>query len=250
MALPPPNYSDLELPSYDTTAAPNYTTPTTITRPGPKDSILGPATLFIAGRFIYSAEPQDPPLYEFSHDISYLHDNDRNVKVERVDPVTKTSAGLPQVVLKNRHLFDLKHPTAAEFPSFPYHAEATSQRALTSFGVSCFRSGNILRQLKGFRFERMVRGPGRKFRADGVLYEACESRSKGVAYEWRDCYGDIIAREIQDEQGRISLFVTAEMTQELRDALVTAWVIRIWSELSNGNKSATRLMMVGSRSRP
>ncbi|KAF6520093.1 hypothetical protein HZS61_016510 [Fusarium oxysporum f. sp. conglutinans] len=166
-ALPPPNYSDLELPSYDTTAAPNYTTPTTITRP--KDSILGPATLFIAGRFIYSTDPQDPPLYEFSHDVSYLHDSDRNVKVERIDPVTKTSAGLPQVVLKNRHLFDLKHPTAAEFPSFPYHAEATSQRALTSFGVSCFRSGNILRQLKGFRFERMVRGPGRKFRADGVL---------------------------------------------------------------------------------
>ncbi|KAF9773866.1 hypothetical protein IL306_008236 [Fusarium sp. DS 682] len=242
--LPPPNYSDLELPSYDSSAAPNYTTPTTSARP--KDSILGPATLYIAGRFIYSTDPQEAPLYEFSHDISYLHDNDRNVKVERIDPVTKTSAGLPQVVLKNRHLFDLKHPTAAEFPSFPYHAEATSQRALTSFGVSCFRSGNILRQLKGYRFERMVRGPGRKFRADGVLYEACESRSKGVVYEWRDCYGDIIAREVQDEQGHISMFVTAEMAQELRDALVVAWVIRIWAELSHGNKSATRLMMVGS----
>ncbi|KAF4997160.1 hypothetical protein FGRMN_4054 [Fusarium graminum] len=240
--LPPPNYSDLELPSYNTllsapTPAHAATTPT-------NKSILGPATLYIAGRFIYSADPQAPPLYEFSHSIGYLHDNDRTVKVERVDTVVKTSTGSPQAVPKNRHLFDLKHPTAAEFPTFPYHAEVATRRALCSFGVSYFRSGSLLRQTKGYRFDRAVKGADRKLEPQDVLFEACSSRSKGVGYEWRDCQGEIIAREVEDEQAIMSLVITAEMSVELRDALVAAWILRIWWELSKGNSYAMRLMSV------
>ncbi|CAF3653044.1 unnamed protein product, partial [Fusarium graminearum] len=210
-------------------------------------SVLGPATLYISGRFVYSTDPQAPPLYEFSHSIGYLHDHDRSVKVERVDSVIKTSAGLPQAALKNRHLFDLKHPTAAEFPTFPYHAEVATRRALCSFGVSYFRSGSILRQKKGFRFDRAVKGTERKLEPRGVLFEASSSRSKGVGYEWRDAQGNLIAREVEDERTSMSLVITAEMSVELRDALVAAWILRIWYELSKGNNSATRLMKVGGR---
>ncbi|UZP39707.1 hypothetical protein NXS19_007523 [Fusarium pseudograminearum] len=96
--LPPPDYSDLDLPSYDTLiSAP---TPATAAVNPTTKSVLGPATLYISGRFVYSTDPQAPPLYEFSHSIGYLHDHDRSVKVERVDSVIKTSAGLPQVALK------------------------------------------------------------------------------------------------------------------------------------------------------
>ncbi|PTD06511.1 putative aldehyde dehydrogenase-like protein [Fusarium culmorum] len=171
----------------------------------------------------------------------------RLVKVERVDSVIKTSAGLPQAALKNRHLFDLKHPTAAEFPTFPYHAEVATRRALCSFGVSYFRSGSILRQKKGFRFDRAVKGTERKLEPRSVLFEASSSRSKGVGYEWRDAQGELIAREVEDERTSMSLVITAEMSVELRDALVAAWILRIWYELSKGNNSATRLMKVGGR---
>ncbi|RGP80171.1 hypothetical protein FLONG3_1705 [Fusarium longipes] len=243
--LPPPDYSDLDLPSYDTLiSAPS---PATAAGNPTAKSILGPATLYISGRFVYSSDPQAPPLYEFSHSIGYLHDNDRSVKVERVDSVLKTSTGLPQVALKNRHLFDLKHPTAAEFPTFPYHAEAATRRALCSFGVSYFRSGNLLRQKKGFRFDRAVKGAERKLEPQSMLYEASSSRSQGVGYEWRDSHGELIAREVEDEKSSMSLVITAEMSVELRDALVAAWILRIWYELSKGNNSATRLMRVGGR---
>ena len=245
--LPPPDYSDLDLPSYDTLiSAPP---PATVAGNPTTKAVLGPATLYISGRFIYSTDPQAPPLYEFSHSIGYLHDNDRSVKVERVDSVVKTSSGLPQVVLRNRHLFDLKHPTAAEFPTFPYHAEAATRRALCSFGVTYFRSGNILRQKKGFRFDRAAKGADRKLEPHGMLYEACSSRSKGVGYEWRDSQGELIAREVEDERVSMSLVITAEMSIELRDALVAAWILRVWWDLAKGNtnSSSARLMRVGGR---
>ncbi|KAF4966563.1 hypothetical protein FSARC_5805 [Fusarium sarcochroum] len=241
--LPPPKYSDLELPSYDTLI---NTTPATATTTVPTNkAVLGPATLYISGRFVYSTDPQAPPIYEFSHSIGYLHDNDRSVKVERVDSVVKTSGGLSQVVPRNRHLFDLKHPTAAEFPTFAFHAEAATRRALCNFGVSFFRSGNILRQTKGYRFERATKGADRKLEPQELLLEAHSSRSKGVAYEWRDVQGEIIAREVEDEKASMSLVITAEMSAELRDALVAAWILRIWWELANGNRSTARRLTVG-----
>ncbi|KAF5010414.1 hypothetical protein FDECE_3429 [Fusarium decemcellulare] len=238
--LPPPDYSDLDLPSYETIT--NTTSGTTANPPAKE--ILGPATLYIAGRFIYSTDPQAPPLYEFSHSIGYLHDTDRSVKVERVDSIVKTSAGTPQVVLRNRHLFDLKHPTAAEFPNFAYHAEAASRRSLCSLGASHFRTGRLLSNGKGYRFERAVRGSDRKFEAQDVLFEASPSREKAVGYEWRDAQGRLIAREVEDEMASMSLVVTAEMGYQLRDALVAAWIIRIWWELSKGSSTALRMMMV------
>ncbi|EYB21280.1 hypothetical protein FG05_04193, partial [Fusarium graminearum] len=131
--------------------------------------------------------------------------------------------------------------------TFPYHAEVATRRALCSFGVSYFRSGSILRQKKGFRFDRAVKGTERKLEPRGVLFEASSSRSKGVGYEWRDAQGNLIAREVEDERTSMSLVITAEMSVELRDALVAAWILRIWYELSKGNNSATRLMKVGGR---
>lgn len=240
----PPVYQDQDLPSYETI------TNTTTAAP-PTKTVLGPATLYISGRFIYSADPQAPPLYEFSHSIGYLHDADRSVKVERVDQVVKTSsAGTtpPQVVLRNRHLFDLKHPTAAEFPNFAYHAEAATRRVLCSFGASAFRVRGLLRHGKGYRFERVARGADRKLEAaqddDAALFEANPSRDRAVGYEWRDARGELMAREVKDEAASMSLVITAEMSAEMRDVLVAAWIIRIWWELSNGDYSAMRLMMV------
>lgn len=239
MADLPPDYQDQDLPSYETIT----NTTSTRTVPPTKDT-LGPATIYISGRFIYSTDPQAPPLYEFSHSIGYLHENDRSVKVERVDQVVKTSAGTPQVVPRNRHLFDLKHPTAAEFPNFAYHAEAATRRVLCSFGASTFRAGGILRHGKGYRFERAVKGADRKLEAQDALFEVNPSRDKAVGYEWRDARGELIAREVKDEMSSMSLVISAEMSADMRDALVAAWIIRIWWELSNGNNSAMRMMMV------
>ncbi|KAM0425139.1 hypothetical protein ACHAPT_009700 [Fusarium lateritium] len=236
--LPPPDYAETDLPSYETI------TNTASAAVPPTRDILGPATLYISGRFIYSTDPQAPPLYEFSHSIGYLHDTDRTVRVERVDPVVKTSAGTQQVVLRNRHLFDLRHPTAAEFPNFVYHAEAATRRVLCSFGASTFRVGGLLRHGKGYRFERAVRGADRKLEPQDALFEVNPSRDKAVGYEWRDAQGELIAREVDDEMASMSLVITAEMSVDMRDALAAAWIIRIWWDLSKGDSSAMRLMMV------
>ncbi|KAM5386847.1 hypothetical protein ACJZ2D_000140 [Fusarium nematophilum] len=232
----PPDYP--ELPSYETLDS--------SANPPAKPEILGPATLYISGRFVYSSsDPQAPPLYEFSHSIGYLRDSDRSIKVERVDADLKASSSPdqpPQLITRNRHLFDLKHPTPAEFPTFEYHAESASRRALCSFGASSFRSGGLLRSRRAYRFQRATRGSDRKFQPQGAgaLFEASPSRDRSVGYEWRDGQERLLAREVEDEQEAMSLVVTAEMGVEMRDALVAAWIVRIWWELAKGNYRTMR----------
>lgn len=88
-----------------------------------------------------------------------------------------------------------------------------------------------------------MKGADRKLEAQDALFEVNPSRDKAVGYEWRDAQGELIAREVKDEMASMSLVITAEMSAEMRDALVAAWIIRIWCELSNGDHSAMRLMM-------
>ncbi|KAF4982065.1 hypothetical protein FZEAL_2252 [Fusarium zealandicum] len=228
-----------ELPSYENTVG----TKTAAVVP-PATDTLGPATLYISGRFIYSTDPQAAPLYEFSHSIAHLRDTDRSVKVERVDSTLKTAQGLPQVTTRNRHLFDLKHPTAAVGPTFAYHAESVTRRTLCSFGASVFRAGGLLRTGKAYQFHRAVKGSDHKLEAQDLLFEASPSRDKAVEYEWKNEQESLIAREVKGEQADRSLVITAEMSVEMRDALVSAWVMRIWWELAKDKHTASSLMPV------
>lgn len=55
-----------------------------------------------------------------------------------------------------------------------------------------------------------------------------------VNWEWSKANGTLVAREIEKD-GLLSLVVTAEMTREERDALVTGWILRLWWDFANRN---------------
>ncbi|KAF7541734.1 hypothetical protein G7Z17_g11902 [Cylindrodendrum hubeiense] len=228
--------TDTDLPSYHDSANNEVTI---------DKQTLGPATLYIAGRFVHSSDPEAPPLYEFSHSVGFLRDSDRTVKVERVDQIVRDHNGTPRVQTRNRHLFDLRHPTAGEFPTFEYHAESTSRRALCSLGIATFRSkSGLLARVgktkgKGYRVHRAVRGADRRHEAREVIFTAAPSRDRAVGFEWSDGEGHLLAREVETDE-LMSLVVTAEMGAPLRDALVAAWVLRVWWELAKGNYQSNR----------
>ncbi|KAK7415141.1 hypothetical protein QQX98_006085 [Neonectria punicea] len=225
---------EADLPSYNDSANNTVTV---------DNQILGPGTLYIAGRFVHSNDPQAPPLYEFSHSVGFLRDTDRSVKLERVDHTVRDHDGTPQVQSRNRHLFDLKHPTAGEWPTFEYHAESTSRRALCSLGISTFRPKSRLLggigKAKGFQVHRAVRGADRRHEAREVMFTAAPARGSAVGFEWSDAGGRLLAREVETDD-LMSLVVTAEMGAALRDALVAAWVMRVWWELAKGNYRTNR----------
>ncbi|KAH6889190.1 hypothetical protein B0T10DRAFT_487510 [Thelonectria olida] len=220
------------LPSYDSVTQ-------TKTDPIQQHHILGPATLHVAGRFIHSSDPSAPPLYEFSHSIGFLSATDRSVSLQRLDHVV--ADGATQVHTRKRHLFDLKHPTKAEFPAFDFHAETASRRALCCLGIKPFHParglfsslGNAKR--KRYRVHRAVRGRDRRLEEQpDVVFSAAPSRDRGVGFEWSDGEGRLLAREVETNE-LMSLVVTAEMETETRDALVAAWMLRVWYELAQGN---------------
>lgn len=196
------------------------------------DLILPPVTLRAAGRFVYSDDPQAPPLYELSHSIGFLSATDRVVGVHRLQHQVKQLNGAPHVSTRAWHLFDLKHPSLLTAPPFPFHAEATSRRSLCSLGITRFRPRR-LSAARGYRVHRAVRGPDHRLVSQDAIFTALPVRDGAVTYEWSDSQGRLLARELV-QGGLMSFLIGTELSLGARDALVAAWILKMWWELAGG----------------
>lgn len=190
--------------------------------------VLPPTTLYVAGRFIHSSDPLAAPLYELSHSIGFLNDSNRSVRVERLDYAVKAPGGVAQLSTRKKHIYDLKHPTVITAPTFEYHAECTSRQSLCSFGLTSFRARK-LSNAKGYRVYRAMQGTDNKLVCRDLLFSAVPARDRAVKYEWSNDKDQLVAREM-DRDGLMSLLVSAEMAAPTRDALVSAWLSRVWWE--------------------
>lgn len=197
---------------------------------GAQDDVLSPTTLYVAGRFIHSTNPWAPPLYELSHSVGFLKDTDRNVRVERLDYSMKRRDGVAQLAARKRHIYDLKHPILCTGPTFAYHAEPTSRQSLCTFGLESFRPRK-LSSAKGYRIRRATHSLDHQLVRRDILFSAVPAKDKAVRYEWSDADGQLVAREV-DRGNLMTLIVGAMMGAGERDALVSAWMSRVWAELA------------------
>lgn len=221
---PPP----ADLPSYETAGTSTSSTPS---------DLLKPTTLYVAERFIHTADPQAPPAYEFSHSINFLSNADRKVTVERLDYSVRTANGNPSVSTRKRTIFDLTHRTPGEMPNFAFQAESKSRTTNGSMGIEQKRRG-FSRKI-GYRVCRAAWGADRRL-ADGgtTMFSAAppsgrSGRDGEVTWEWSDGADQLLAREVTNNM-LASLVITAEMNQSQRDALVAAWIMRLWWDLADG----------------
>ncbi|EHK24362.1 uncharacterized protein TRIVIDRAFT_61157 [Trichoderma virens Gv29-8] len=199
--------------------------------PGTQDDVHSPTTLYVAGRFIHSTDPWAPPLYELSHSVGFLKDTDRSVRIERLDYSIKRRDGVAQLAARKRHIYDLKHPLLVTGPTFAYHAEPTSRQSLCAFGLEKFRPKK-LSPTKGYRIRRATHSHDHQqlVRRD-ILFSAVPTKDKAVRYEWSDADGQLVAREVNGSNV-MTLVVSAMMGTGERDALVSAWMSRVWAELA------------------
>ncbi|KAM4062113.1 hypothetical protein HRG_008962 [Hirsutella rhossiliensis] len=195
--------------------------------------ILPPVTLRVAGRFVYSDDPQAPPLYELSHSIGFLSDTDHVVRVQRLQHVVKQFNGAPHVSTRARHLYDLKHPSHVTAPTFPFHAEATSRQSLCSLGITRFRPRR-LSTARGYRVHRAARGPNHQLVSQEAIFTVLPARDRAVTFEWFDAQSRLLARELV-QGDMMSFLIGTEMSLGARDALVAAWVLKVWWELAGGH---------------
>ncbi|KAL6871268.1 hypothetical protein J3F83DRAFT_734831 [Trichoderma novae-zelandiae] len=201
-----------------------------VSQPGPQGQVLSPTTLYVAGRFIHSADPGTPPLYELSHSVGYLKDSDRNVRLERLEYSIKRRDGVAQLAARKRHIYDLRHPTGVTGPTFAYHAEPMSRQSLCAFGLESFRLRR-LSSAKGYRILRATHSQDHQLVRRDVLFSAVPVKDRGVRYEWSNAGGQLVAREV-DRDDLMTLVVSAMMGAGERDVLISAWMSRIWAELA------------------
>lgn len=198
--------------------------------------ILQPTTLYAAERFVYTADPEAPPAYELSHSINFLSDANRKVTMERLDYSVRTVDGAPSVTTRKRTLFDLTHRTPGEMPNFPFQAEAKSRAAAGNMGLEQKKRG-FTRKTE-YRVCRASWGADRRLAGGPTMFTASPpsaggAGANGVSWEWSDAQDRLLAREVTNDE-LASLVITAEMSLSVRDALVAAWIMRIWWDLSAG----------------
>ncbi|TWU79058.1 hypothetical protein ED733_008592 [Metarhizium rileyi] len=198
-----------------------------------EEYLLPPATLHVSGRVICSDKSAAEPLYELSHELGHVRDTTRSMTVKRLDTTIKSSSptGPPShAVTQKRHIYDLKHPAIITGPVFLYMAESVSRHSLCSFGMTS-RRPRLFSSAREFRVHRAAKGLDKQALPRTVLFQAVPTKSSAVKYEWSDAQGEMLARELSSGQD-CTLFVTRGMSVQERDALVTAWVLRMWWEMA------------------
>ncbi|KAK2594519.1 hypothetical protein QQS21_007800 [Conoideocrella luteorostrata] len=215
----------MEPPSYDEVVA----------NDAPDDFLHSPATFHLTGRLIYSDKNATEPLYELSQDIAFVRDSTQTVSIERTDFKLKVSDnGMSHMATLRRPIYALKHPPVYWSPLFLYHADPASKLGLCAFGLSTFRP-KLLSLTPGFRVHRAARDVNEKIVQREELFSAVPMKRGTVKFEWSDAEGRIIARELDRPDG-YSLFITRAMNVKTRDALVSAWVLRLWWEVAGSTR--------------
>ncbi|KAK3175767.1 hypothetical protein K4F52_010007 [Lecanicillium sp. MT-2017a] len=201
-------------------------------------SLIDPGTLYVADRFIHCQDPDAPPLYELSHAVDFLRDSDRTVRLERLEYSLKRhrprdgTNNPPSISTKRRCLYELKHPTPGEYPTFPFHAESASRQSLCTFGLATFRPKR-LSSAKGFRVFRAARTAGTTVARRALLFSAVPSKDASVLFDWLGRDGTALAAET-DSAGLKSLVIGTRMSLVMHEALVAAWITRIWWRMAHG----------------
>ncbi|KXG47244.1 uncharacterized protein PGRI_011140 [Penicillium griseofulvum] len=212
----------------------------------PSKDILEPADLFLSGQSVISNAATSTPLYQLNSDIQSISNKDSSVAFERVEhdvpgseiEIKGATAGTPQ----KHHLFYLAHPVNAR-----YRTDIAARYYITSAVPEMV--GNIRLEISETRFQKTsfkaMLSPKRTASdsplfdegTQRLLFDIQPSRKVGRnCYRWSDSDGRQVAVEEKGDD-RYGLSITTSMSQELRDALVATWLLRLWHDTAESKQA-------------
>lgn len=204
----------------------------------PSKDILEPAVLFLSGRFVLAEAATSTPLYQLNSDIRSISNKDSCVVVERVEldvpELDIKIEGVTAATPRKRRLFNLVHPANAQYrtdiPARYYITSAVPEM------VGNIRFETSEARLRRTSFKAML--SAKKTSSNKPLFD--EGTQQHLlfdihpnwkvgrnCYKWSDSNGRQVAVD-ETEDGRCKLSITSIMPQELRDALVATWLLRLW----------------------
>jgi hypothetical protein len=213
----------------------------------PSKDILEPAVLFLSDRFVFAEAATSTPLYQLNSDIRSISNKDSCVTVERVGhgvpeldiDIEGVTAGTPQ----NRRLFNLVHPVNAQYrtdiPARYYITSAVPEM------VGNIRFETSEARLRRVSFKAML--SAKKTSSNKPLFDEGTQqlllfdihpnwKAGRNFYKWSDSNGRQVAVD-ENVDGRCKLSITRIMPQELRDALVATWLLRLWHDTAESKQA-------------
>lgn len=213
----------------------------------PSKDILELAVLFLSGQSVLAEAATSIPLYQLNSDIRSISNKDSSVAFERVEhnvpelkiEIEGVTAGTP----RKRHLFYLAHPVNAQ-----YRTDIPARYYITSAVPEMV--GNIRLETSEARFQRTsfkAMLSAKKTASDKPLFDEGTQqlllfdihpnwKVGRNCYRWSDSNGRQVAVE-EKEDDRYKLSVTRIMPQELRDALVATWLLRLWHDTAESKQA-------------
>ena len=225
----------------------------------PTPNLLEPAVLLLGAtkKTIYAENDPSTPLYRMSRDVLAIPQQGSSVKFERVDGGNGYAYGNghrnlglgklsdaqskdisrmgEQSESQSQHLFYLVHPENARYrkdiPAQYYITAKTRELTLGNMRLDAGKS--VLGKVE---FKAVV-SEGRTMydkdlfdeKGERVLFCAKPKWACGGRLKWVDGEGRELA--VEEEKGEEpTLVVTERMEREVRDALVAAWVLKLWHD--------------------
>ncbi|KAJ6070760.1 hypothetical protein N7467_012079 [Penicillium canescens] len=212
----------------------------------PSNDILEPAVLFLSGRFVFAEAATSTPLYQLNSDIRSISNKDSSVAVERVEhgvpELEIETEGITDGTPRSRRLFNLVHPVNAQ-----YRTDIPARYYITSAVPEMV--GNIRLETSEARLRRtsfkVMLSPKKTSSSKPFFDEGTQQLLFDIHPNWkvgRNCYkwSDSNGRQVavdEKEDDRCKLSITRIMPQELRDALVAAWLLRLWHDTAESKQA-------------
>lgn len=213
----------------------------------PSKGIPELTVLFLSGQSVLAQSATSTPIYQLSRDIRSTSNKDSSATFERVEhdvpelevePKHKT-ADTPQ----KRHLFYLVHPMNAQ-----YRTDIPAKYYITCAAPETV--GNIRLETSEARFQRTsfrAMLSVKKTASDKPLFDEGTQqlllfdiqpnwKVSRNCYRWNDSKGRQVAVE-EKENDKYKLSLTRSTSQELRDALVATWLLRLWHDTAQSRQA-------------
>lgn len=220
--------SDSGLPDYESTvgAPPAYqeeARPTTFTLDDENNRIL----------------ENGSPLYNLSRSLTVMQQKSSSIQLERIEtvaPEKPDSAESPTTF--NNLVFYLVHPANAQYQKEkpPYYA-TSSKHGLGNIIFDIQKKSLSKIEYKVLLHHGSNSSSDPLFAGNPTTILSAKTGLMGGKYSWTDSKGKTVAQEQQGKDKEPQLKITTTLKTDFRDALVAAWCLKVWSEVSESREA-------------
>ncbi|KAF7716867.1 Uncharacterized protein PECH_006950 [Penicillium ucsense] len=204
-----------------------------------------PLVLMLSGQSVFAESHDTAPLYEISSDVCSVSNKDASVRFERVEQSVQDETNGDKLMPPppRRHLFYLVHPYNAQ-----YRTDIPAKYYITCVAPEMI--GNVRLEVAETRLRRTsfrAMLSAKRTASDNPLFHQDEeqsvlfnirpiSQAAHCRYGWSDSNGSEVATE-QRTDGIHKLALSGLLSQQLRDMIVAAWLLRLWYDTAESRQA-------------